>query len=154
MKRLSGISFRVAFLAVALTAAAQAQTGPVSYTVTLDTQPTSHFLHISLTVNTAGAESIDVAMPAWSPGAYGIHNAWRNVQEFSASDDTGAPLKFEKTDKQTWRIYHAGGRTITARYKLYLQTDYTDETCYLHGPRRFHVRRRQASLMRSTERSS
>jgi predicted metalloprotease with PDZ domain len=134
MKRLSGICFRFAFLAIALAGASQAQTGPVSYTVTLDKQPTSHFLHISLTVNTAGAQSIDVAMPAWSPGAYGIHNAWRNVQEFSASDDTGAHLKFEKTDKQTWRIYRASGRTITARYKLYLQTDYTDEMCYLRGP--------------------
>jgi len=137
MKKLSGICFRIIFLAVALTAAAQAQTGPVSYTVTLDKQPTSHFLYISLTVNSAGAQSIDVAMPAWSPGAYGIHNAWRNVQEFSASDETGAPLKFEKTDKQTWRIHRANGRIITARYKLYLRGDYTDEMCYLRGPSAF-----------------
>ena len=134
MKKLSGICFRIAFLAVVLAATAQAQTGPVSYTVTLDKQPTSHFLYISLTVNSAGAQSIDVAMPAWSPGAYGIHNAWRNVQEFSASDETGTALKFDKTDKQTWRIYRASGRIITARYKLYLRGDYTDEMCYLRGP--------------------
>ncbi len=75
-------------------------------------------------------------MPAWSPGAYWIHNAWRNVQEFSASDETGAALKFEKTDKQTWRIYRAAGRTITARYKLYLR-DYNEESCYLRGPNVF-----------------
>lgn len=120
-----------------LTAAAQAQTGPVSYTVTLDKQPTSHMLHIALTVNSAGASSIEVAMPAWSPGAYGIHNAWRNVQEFSASDETGAPLKFEKIDKQTWRISRGSGRMITARYNLYLRSDYTDEMCYLRGPNVF-----------------
>ena len=120
-----------------LSAAAQAQTGPVSYTVTLDKQPTSHMLHIALTVNSAGASSIEVAMPAWSPGAYGIHNAWRNVQEFSASDETGAPLKFEKIDKQTWRISRGSGRMITARYNLYLRSDYTDEMCYLRGPNVF-----------------
>ena len=134
MKRLSHTCFRIAVLAAALACAAQAQTGPVSYTVTLDKQPTSHFLQISLTVNSAGAQSIDLAMPAWSPGAYGIHNAWRNVQEFSVRDENGAQLKFEKTDKQTWRIYGASGRTITPRYKLYLQSDYTDEMCYLRGP--------------------
>jgi predicted metalloprotease with PDZ domain len=39
-------------------------------------------------------------MPAWAPGAYGIRNDWRNVQEFFASDETGAALKFEKVDKQ------------------------------------------------------
>jgi predicted metalloprotease with PDZ domain len=123
-----------AVLLVAFHAAAHAQTGPVSYTVTLDKRPTSHFVHIALGVESGGAPSIDVAMPAWSPGAYNIHNAWRNVQEFSASDETGAQLKFEKTDKQTWRIYRHSGRTITARYKLYLRNDYNDELCYLRGP--------------------
>jgi predicted metalloprotease with PDZ domain len=116
---------------------ARAQTAPVSYTVTLDKLPTSHFVHVALTVNTNGASSIDVAMPAWSPGAYGIHNAWRNVQEFSASDETAAKLKFEKIDKQTWRVFRGSGKTITAHYKLYLRTEYTDEMCYLRGPNVF-----------------
>ena len=120
-----------------LCATASAQSGPVSYTVALDKRPTSHFISVAFTVNSAGAASIDVAMPAWSPGAYGIHNAWRNVQEFSANDETGAALKFEKIDKQMWRITRGGGRTITARYKVYLRTDYTDELCYLRGPNVF-----------------
>ena len=118
-------------------ATAQAQTGPVGYTVTLDKRPTSHFVHVALSVKGVGVPTIDVAMPAWSPGAYGIHNGWRNVQEFSATDETGAGLKFEKIDKQTWRISRGSGRTITARYKLYLRTDYTDEMCYLRGPNVF-----------------
>lgn len=133
MKRLTVINSALALLIV-FGAAARAQTAPVNYTVALDKQPTSHFVHVALTVNANGASSIDVAMPSWSPGAYGIHNAWRNVQEFSASDETGAKLKFEKIDKQTWRMFSAGGKTITARYKLYLRTDYTDEMCYLRGP--------------------
>ena len=64
-----------------------AQTGPVNYTVTLDNKANSHLVHIALSVSAGGAPSIDVAMPAWSPGAYSIHNAWRNVQEFSAGDE-------------------------------------------------------------------
>jgi predicted metalloprotease with PDZ domain len=126
--------FLAALVLLALGAVAQAQTAPVSYTVTLDKRPTSHFIHIALSVENSAAPSIDVAMPAWSPGAYNIHNAWRNVQEFSAADETGAPLKIEKTDKQTWRIHRQTGRTITARYKLYLRNDYNDELCYLRGP--------------------
>src|SRR5262244_1042073 len=110
-----------------------AQTGPVNYTVTLDNKPNSHSVHIALSVNNGGAPSIDVAMPAWAPGAYSIHNAWRNVQEFSAGDEKGTALRFEKVDKQTWRIYPREGRVVTARYKLYLR-DYTDEMCYLRGP--------------------
>src|SRR6266404_1396623 len=124
--------FTVAF-ALALHCAVLAQSSPVAYQVTLDKNPTTHFLHVSLQVNTGGAASIDVAMPAWSPGAYGIRNEWRNVQEFSASDETGAALKFEKTDKQTWRVYTASGQRITARYKLYYRS-YNDELCYITGP--------------------
>lgn len=136
MKRNTVIN-AVFVLLIAFGTAARAQTAPVNYTVTLDKMPTSHFVHVALAVNSNGASSIDVAMPAWSPGAYGIHNAWRNVQEFSASDETGAKLKFEKTDKQTWRVFRSSGKTITARYKLYLRTDYTDEMCYLRGPNVF-----------------
>ncbi|HXG92548.1 MAG TPA: PDZ domain-containing protein [Blastocatellia bacterium] len=129
--------FSPIILLFAFSIAASAQTGPVSYRVTLDKRPTSHFIQVALTVNSNGAPSIDVAMPAWSPGAYTIHNAWRNVQEFSASDETGAQLKFEKIDKQTWRIYRGSGRQVTAAYKLYLRNDYNDEVCYLRGPSTF-----------------
>ena len=129
-------SLRLVFglaLVLAVGTLAFAQSGPVTYQVTLDKNPTTHFLHVSLHVNSGGAASIDIAMPAWSPGAYNIHNAWRNVQEFSATDETGAKLRFEKIDKQTWRIYTGSGRTIIARYKLY-HRNYNDDLCYIAGP--------------------
>src|SRR5262249_18208611 len=120
-------------IALAMHVGAFAQAGPVSYEVTLDKNPTTHFLHVAIQVNRGGAASIDVAMPAWSPGSYNIHNGWRNVQEFSATDETGTALKFEKIDRQTWRIYGGTARTITARYKLYYR-NYNDELCYITGP--------------------
>jgi predicted metalloprotease with PDZ domain len=121
------------YLGLMLHSAVLAQSAPVSYQVVLDKNATTHFLHVSLKVNSSGTASIDVAMPAWAPGAYGIRNDWRNVQEFFASDETGAALKFEKVDKQTWRIYCGSGRVITARYKLYYRR-YTEELCYITGP--------------------
>src|SRR5262245_63576356 len=87
-----------------------AQTGPVNYMVTLDNKPNSHLVHIALSVSAGGAPSIDVAMPDWSPGAYSIHNAWRNVQEFSAGDEKGTEVRFEKIDKQNWQICQMDGR--------------------------------------------
>src|SRR5207247_8701681 len=75
----------VAF-ALALHCAVLAQSSPVAYQVALDKNPTTHFLHVSLQVNSGSAASIDVAMPACSPGAYGIRNDWRNVRELSATD--------------------------------------------------------------------
>jgi predicted metalloprotease with PDZ domain len=126
----------VLLFALAIQSAASAQSSPVAYDVTLDKNPTTHFLHVSLQVDAGGAASVDVSMPAWSPGAYGIRNEWRNVQEFSATnlvDPTSTALKFEKVDKQTWRIYTPGGGRIIARYKLYYRS-YNDELCYITGP--------------------
>jgi len=120
-------------LVLALRCSAVAQSPQVTYRVTLDKNPTTHFINVTLQVNGNGAGWLDVAMPAWSPGAYNIHNAWRNVQEFSATDEIGAKLRFEKIDKQTWRIYTGSGRTITARYKLY-HRNYNDDLCYIAGP--------------------
>src|SRR5262249_25759113 len=62
-----------------------------------------------------------------------IQNAWRHVQEFSASDETAARLSFEKVDKQTWRVQRGQGKVITARYVLY-DRDYNADVCYLRGP--------------------
>jgi predicted metalloprotease with PDZ domain len=129
------IALTIAF-ALALQSTHLAQSAPVTYHAILDKNPATHFLHISLQVNNNGAASIDVAMPAWAPGAYAIQNHWRNVQEFSASGDGGRALKFEKVDKQTWRIDTAGSRAITARYKLYYR-NYNDELCYITGPSAF-----------------
>jgi predicted metalloprotease with PDZ domain len=102
----------------------------------LDKQAASHFLHVAVQVDSTGASTVDFAMPAWSPGAYFIHNAWRNVQEFSAADETGARLSFEKVDKQTWRVHRGQGKVITARYSLY-DREYNSEMCYLRGPNVF-----------------
>lgn len=136
MRKICSRSLRLALaigFALALQASTFAQSPPVAYHLTLDKNPTTHFLHVSVEVNSANAPSIDVAMPAWSPGAYSIQNAWRNVEEFSANDETGASLKFEKIDKQTWRVFTASGHRITARYKLYYR-NYNDELCYITGP--------------------
>ena len=122
--------------ALALQSEVLSQSAPVNYHVVLDKNPSTHFLHISVQFNSSGAASMDVAMPAWAPGAYGIRNEWRNIQEFSATGERGATLNFEKVDKQTWRIYTAGNRTITARYKLYYR-NYNDELCYITGPSAF-----------------
>ncbi|HEY6329967.1 MAG TPA: hypothetical protein VI756_11565, partial [Blastocatellia bacterium] len=126
----------VALLALSLViqATGAAQSVPVHYTVSLGKSPTSHMLTISMQFN-APAGQLDVAMPAWSPGGYFILNPWRNVQEFAATQ-TGAPVRFEKTDKQTWRLYTASAAPVVVTYKLYY-IDYDDQDCYIRGPQVF-----------------
>jgi len=70
-------------------AAARAQT--VSYTVSVP-KPTSSLLHVVMDIRGVTGPSVDVAMPAWSPGSYNLHWAAKNVQRFTAQDASGRAL--------------------------------------------------------------
>jgi len=83
-----------------------------------------------------GTQPLEVAMPAWAPGGYFILNSWRNVQEFTATSQSGAAIKFEKTDKQTWRLYPESSGPLQVSYNLFYQ-DYDDQDCYIRGPQVF-----------------
>jgi predicted metalloprotease with PDZ domain len=58
-------------------------------------------------------------MPVWTPGSYLVREFERNVQDFSAKDATGQALKWEKTNKNTWRITTNGVTEWHATYRVY-----------------------------------
>jgi predicted metalloprotease with PDZ domain len=58
-------------------------------------------------------------MPVWTPGSYLVREFERHVQDFSASDAAGQPLKWQKINKNTWRITTNGARNWHATYRVY-----------------------------------
>ena len=58
-------------------------------------------------------------MPVWTPGSYLIREFERHVQDFTATDTAGQPLKWEKINKNTWRVQTNGAREWHARYRVY-----------------------------------
>src|SRR4029079_5889620 len=80
---------------------AHAQT--VSYTVSVP-KPTSSLLHVVMDVRGVTGPSVDVAMPAWSPGSYNLHWAAKNAQRFTAQDASGRALTAAMVDTSVWRI--------------------------------------------------
>jgi predicted metalloprotease with PDZ domain len=65
------------------------------------------------------SNSVDVAMPAWSPGVYAIRDFAGNVQEFETVTRQNRALQYQKIDKQTWRISKAEGDDLLVRYRVY-----------------------------------
>jgi predicted metalloprotease with PDZ domain len=111
--------FLVAAVCLALIAAPSAPAATtVSYLVAMP-KPSSHIFEVTLRIEGLKTPGLEVAMPAWSPGAYAIGNYARNVQEFTAADGAGKALPFEKTDKQTWRIAQGGDSIVIVKYKYY-----------------------------------
>ena len=60
-----------------------------------------------------------LVLPVWTPGSYLIREYARHVQDFAATDATGHPLRWEKVNKDTWRVFTDGAREWRATYRVY-----------------------------------
>lgn len=110
-------------------------------TITYDVahpRPENHTYELTMDIGDVRGGSIDVAMPAWTPGYYKIQNHARNVRDFAANSAAG-DLAWEMVDKQTWRIQTGGAAGITLRYRVFAHqltatgSDLTDEHAYFHA---------------------
>jgi predicted metalloprotease with PDZ domain len=105
--------------------AAPAQAVTIGYTVSAR-NPLSHLYGVEIEINGLRSTSVDLSMPAWSPGVYAIRDFAGNVQQFEAVTKQKQPLSFVQTDKQTWRITKSAGDDLVVRYRVY-STTFTDE---------------------------
>ena len=97
-----------------------AETPALAYRLSMP-QPWTHLFHVEMTITGLAKDTghLDAAMPAWRTGRYVIFDFAGGVQEFSAEIAEGSKLRWEKTDKSTWRIETHGQTSIVLRYKVY-----------------------------------
>ncbi|RUO80642.1 peptidase M61 [Idiomarina tyrosinivorans] len=105
-------------LAMSMMAAFAAQASEVEYRIDL-THPEHHTGDVSMTFPETKADHLDVKMAAWRTGLYHILDLASGVREFVATDDDGNPLRWEKVDKSTWRIYLPEATEVNVSYQLY-----------------------------------
>src|ERR1044072_4698404 len=111
-----------AALLIVLPLVVAAQTPPVdiSFTVAMP-RPHTHLLEVDVAVKRTanGPEQEQLILPVWTAGPYLVREFARHVQDFDATGATGQPLKWEKTNKDTWRITTNGAIEGNARYRGY-----------------------------------
>src|SRR5215467_10153805 len=111
-----------AALLIVLPLLIKAQTPPVdiSFTVAMP-RPHTHLLEVDVAIKRTvnGPQEEQLVMPVWTPGSYLVREFARHVQDFAATDAAGQPLKWEKTNKDTWRITTNGTASWHARYRVY-----------------------------------
>ncbi len=100
-------------LLLAPIAPAAAQT-PVDYLIRVD-DPNSGFFHVEATLPAAGDETL-VSLPSWTPGFYSINNYARYTRNFAAFDDRGSQLRWERADKDTWRVFCRGAEHVRVSF--------------------------------------
>ena len=104
-------------------AAAQTATSPdISFTIAMP-RPHTHLFDVQVAIKRGPTAIVpaqeQLIMPVWTPGSYLVREFERHVQEFNATDAAGQPLKWEKTNKDTWRVTTNGAREWRATYRVY-----------------------------------
>lgn len=74
-------------------------------------------VHMDFQVKNEG-DYTDLVMPRWMPGYYQLMDYPENVSAFAAMDKDGKPLRWEKADVNTWRVYKTGKPVITVTYSV------------------------------------
>jgi len=68
--------------------------------------------HVSAEFPARGKDTLFVSLPAWSPGNYEIQNYARYLHAFGARNASGQPLRWDRGDKDTWRVWPAGSDRV------------------------------------------
>jgi len=101
--------------------ARQAGQEPIVYTIRFP-DPETHIADVVAVVPTSGASSVDLMLPVWSPGFYGLGDYAANVQEFAVRTASGDPLTFEKPKPNHWMVPTGGATHIIVSYGLLCQS--------------------------------
>ena len=113
----------------------------VRYTVHFEGEPDAR-THIQMTVSgLRGVSSLQVQMPAWSPGEYRIQNFARHIEAMQTAG--GGTVR--RVDANTWEVRTEGQESVTLSYALPnmppgLFTEnmrIADTWAFVHGPAAF-----------------
>src|SRR5262245_20042659 len=107
-------------LVLALLVPVSLRAQPVRYEVSL-TAAARQF-HVSAEFPAAGKDTLLVSLPAWSPGSYEIQNYARYVFGFGAKNAAGQALRWDRGDKDTWRVVTGGAASVTVEFNFAADT--------------------------------
>lgn len=99
---------------------ARGQNPRITYSVSMPF-PSNHLFEVEISIQNYSSypdNYIDLSLPAWRSGRYNIINFSSGVQDFSAEDETGSKLGWNKTDKDTWRV-QGQVKNYKIKYKIF-----------------------------------
>ena len=124
---------------------ARAQTpapAALSYTIRFPDTASRSFT-VEIAVPTDKREAVDLMMPVWSPGFYGLQNYGDRVSNFTATAPDGAVLEATRSSTSRWTIKTGARPSIKVSYTVAaarlsnLSNGVTDAGAALIGPATF-----------------
>ncbi|MTI29637.1 M61 family peptidase [Cytophagales bacterium RKSG123] len=114
-------------------------------------EPHTHYFEVEMKINSLRQKYTDLKMATWAPGSYLIREFGKSVEDFAPVSKSGKSLKFEKINKNTWRVFN-NREDFTASYKVYafeisVRTSFLDASHgYLNGSNIFMYVDKQKGL--------
>ncbi len=72
-----------------------------------------------MTVIVRGETQLYFQLPCWRPGRYELGNFSRNIQKWTAFNEKGEQLPFQKVTKDQWKVDTLGAKSVTITYNYY-----------------------------------
>ena len=82
-------------------------------------KPYSHLLELEAKFPCNNLEHLELQLPSWRPGRYELGDFAKNIKSWSASNEAGKPLAFEKITKDKWTVACKGESHVVVKYAYY-----------------------------------
>jgi len=82
-------------------------------------QPQHHYAKITIKFEKFTSERANFHLPTWRTGRYEIINLANGIRDFSAVDENGNILKWNKIDKDTWQVQDTLDKKVVISYQVY-----------------------------------
>jgi predicted metalloprotease with PDZ domain len=81
--------------------------------------PSQHFIQLTLTVDYIHQDTLHLQLPSWRPGRYELQNYAKNIRCLSISDENGNVLSFKKITKDCWEVETCKVNKLILTYEYY-----------------------------------
>ncbi|MCS7018168.1 MAG: M61 family peptidase [Cytophagales bacterium] len=81
--------------------------------------PHRHLIDLVLHIPTNDAPTLRLQLPAWRPGRYELQNFARNIQQISATSETGKSLHLKRIARNTWEVATEGAKQVQLHYNYF-----------------------------------
>jgi predicted metalloprotease with PDZ domain len=91
---------------------------PVRYRLSFPA-PHTHYVEVTADIPTGGRDEVELMMAVWTPGSYLVREFSRHVEQVTAFDAGGRPLRVDKTRKNRWAVASGGAPRVIVGYRVY-----------------------------------
>ena len=81
-------------------------------------EPATHLYEIAIDIDGVRSSALPLQLPVWSPGRYGRMDFAKNIQDFRATNASGTPLAWDKTNGSRWVVSTKGG-PVRVTYRVF-----------------------------------